>query len=116
MVWIFSVDSVFFLDIPMDVAIERLTQRTLDPVTGDRFHAHDHPPPTQEIHQRSARHPVDDDEAVQKRYQNYTVYYDEIQDYYAQIDAVHIPADQDAYTVFEAVEAGIVNQLSKDES
>jgi adenylate kinase len=104
------------LDIPVDVALERLTQRSLDPITGNRFHTHDHPATTHEIKQRSARHPTDDDEVVQKRYQTYSVYYDELQDYYSQQDAIHIPADQDAYTVFEAVEAGLVNQLNKDEN
>jgi adenylate kinase len=104
------------LDIPLDVALERLTQRSLDPITGNRFHTHDHPVPTHNIKQRLARHPTDDDETVQKRYQTYSVYYDELQDFYSPQGAIHIPADQDAYTVFEAVEAGIVNQLNKDEN
>ena len=107
---------VFFLDIPLDVSLERLTQRALDPVTGSRYHHHEHPAPTQDVHQRAVRHPTDDDELVQKRYQSYMVYYDEIQDYYSQFGAIHIPADQDAYTVFEAVEAGIVNQLNKEDN
>ncbi len=104
------------MDIPLDIALERLTQRSLDPVTGNRFHTHDQPAPTHEIKQRLAQHPTDDDEAVQKRFQTYSVYYDELQDYYSQQNAIHIPADQDAYTVFEAVEAGIVNPLNKDEN
>lgn len=102
------------MDIPLDIALERLTQRLLDPTTGDRFHTHEHPAPTPAIRQRLVQHPTDDEEAVQKRYQSYSIYYDELQDYYAQQDAIHISADQDAYTVFEAVEAGIVNPLNKD--
>ncbi|CAF5097061.1 unnamed protein product, partial [Rotaria sp. Silwood1] len=105
---------VFFLDIPLDIALERLTQRSLDPITGDRFHTHEHPAPTHTIKQRLLQHPTDDKEPVQKRYQAYTIYYDELQDYYSEQDAIHIAADQDAYTVFEAVEAGIVNPLNKD--
>jgi adenylate kinase len=104
------------LDIPLDVALERLTQRSLDPVTGHRFHTHDQPVPSQHIKQRLACHPTDEDEAVQRRYQTYSVYFDDLQDYYSQHDAIHIPADQDAYTVFEAVEAGIVNPLNKDDN
>jgi adenylate kinase len=100
----------------LDVALERLTQRSLDPITGHRFHTHDHPPPTQVIHQRVVRHPQDNDEIVQKRYHTYSIYYDELQDFYSQQNAIHIPADQDAYTVFEAVEAGIVNPLNTDEN
>ncbi len=104
------------MDIPLDVALERLTQRSLDPITGNRFHTHDQPAPTQNIQQRLAYHPTDDDDAVQKRYQTYSAYYDDLQDFYSQYDALHIPADQDAYTVFEGVEAGLVNQLNKDEN
>ena len=103
---------VFFLDIPLDVAVDRLTQRSLDPITGDRYHTHEHPAPTPTIKQRLVQHPTDDDEAVRKRYQGYLAFYDELQDFYSQQDAIHIPADQDAYTVFEAVEAGIVNPLN----
>jgi adenylate kinase len=102
------------LDIPLDVAMERLAQRSLDPITGDRFHSHDHPPPTINIKQRVAQHPADNEETVRKRYQTYSIYFDDLQEYYSQQDAIHIPADQDAYTVFEAVEAGIVNTLNKD--
>ena len=102
------------MDIPLDVALERLTQRGLDPITGDRFHTHDHPAPTHHVKQRLAQHPTDDDDLVQKRYQAYSVYYHELQDYYSHFGAIHVAADQDPYTVFEAVEAGIVNQLNKD--
>ncbi|CAF1491725.1 unnamed protein product [Adineta steineri] len=105
---------VFFLDIPLDIALERLTNRALDPVTGDRFHTHERPPSTHNIKQRLAQHPTDDEESVQKRYQTYSVYYDELQDFYSPQGAIHVAADQDAYTVFEAVEAGIVNQLHKE--
>ena len=108
--------SIFFLDIPLDVAVERLTQRSFDPITGDRFHTHDHPPSSHDIHQRLARHPADDDDAVHKRYQAYFVHYDELQEFYSQENAIHVPADQDAFTVFEAVEAGLVNQLRSDEN
>ncbi len=104
------------MDIPLDVALERLTQRSLDPITGNRFHSHDQPALTLNIQQRLAFHPTDEDEAVQKRYQTYSVYFDDLQDFYSQQNAIHIPADQDAYTVFEAVEAGIVNPLNKDEN
>lgn len=104
------------MDIPLDVALERLTQRALDPITGHRFHHHEHPPPSQQIQQRVRRHPKDEEEAVQKRYQSYNVYYNELQEFYSQQDAIHIPADQDTYAVFEAVEAGIVNQLHSEEN
>jgi adenylate kinase len=91
---------VFFLDIPLDVALERLTQRSLDPITGDRFHTHDHLPHIDEI--------------VRKRYQAYSIYYNDLQDFYSQQNAIHISADQDPYTVIEAIEAGIVNSINND--
>ncbi len=103
------------MDIPLDVALERLTQRSLDPITGDRFHTHDHPAPTHEIKQRLTQHPSDLAEIVQKRYQAYLIYSNDLQDFYSERGAIHIPADQDAYTVFEAVEAGIVNSINNDE-
>jgi len=102
------------LDIPLDVALERLTQRLLDPITGDRFHTHDHPPPTNDIKQRLAEHPMDTEEIVKKRYQAYSIYYNDLQDFYSQQNAIHISADQDSYTVFEAIEAGIVNPINND--
>lgn len=94
--------------------MDRLTQRSLDPVTGDRFHAHDHPAPSHDIKQRSVRHPGDLNEMVQKRYQAYSAYLSDLQDFYSPQGAIDIPADQDAYTVFEAVEAGIVNPINND--
>jgi adenylate kinase len=94
--------------------LERLSQRSLDPITGDRFHTHDHPVPTHDIKRRVTQHPTDNDEVIQKRYQAYSIYYDELQEFYSQQGAIHIPADQDVYTVFEAIEAGIVNPLNQD--
>lgn len=100
----------------MDIALERLTQRSLDPITGNRFHKHDQPAPNQHVNQRLTYHPSDEDEIVQKRYQTYTAYFDDLQDFYSQQDAIHVPADQDSYTVFEAIEAGIVNPLNKEDN
>jgi adenylate kinase len=102
------------LDIPLDVALERLTQRSLDPITGHRFHTHDHPPPTYDIKQRLVQHPTDTDETVQNRYQAYMIYYNDLQDFYSQQGAIHISADQDPHTIFEAIEAGLVNPINKD--
>ena len=98
----------------MDVALERLGQRSLDPITGDRFHTHDHPAPAQGISQRLVQHPTDTNEMIQRRYHTYSIYFVELEEYYSQQNAIHIPADQDAYTIFEAVEAGIVNPINND--
>ncbi|CAF1204132.1 unnamed protein product [Adineta ricciae] len=108
-------NRIFFLDIPLDVALERLSQRSLDPITGGRYHSHDHPVSSSEIKRRLVQHPTDNNEIVRKRYEEYMIYHDELQEFYSQQDAIHVPADQDAYTVFEAIESGILNPLSKDE-
>lgn len=105
---------IFFLDIPLDVAFDRLSQRSFDPITGDRFHSHDHPVPSHQIQQRLIQHSTDVNENVRRRYQTYAIYLKDLQDFYAEQGAIDIPADQDAYTVFEAVEAGIVNSISND--
>ena len=105
---------IFFLEIPLDVALDRLTQRSLDPITGNRFHTHDHPVSSHAVHQRLIQHPNDTIELVRRRYQTYSVYLNDLQDFYSSQGAMHIPADQDAYTVFEAVEAGIVNPINHD--
>ena len=102
------------MDIPLDIALERLTLRSLDPITGDRFHTHDHPAPNHNIQQRLIQHPKDIDETIRKRYQTYSVYLNDLQDFYEQENAIHISADQDAYTIFEAVEAGIVNSINRN--
>ncbi|CAF3834049.1 unnamed protein product [Adineta steineri] len=107
-------NRIFYLDIPVDIALERLSQRLLDPVTGDRFHKHEQPVSTHDRKQRLIQHPSDNNEVVKKRYEAYYMYYDELQEFYSPQHAMHIPADQDAYTVFEAIEAGIVSPLKID--
>ena len=91
-----------------------MSQRSLDPITGRRYHSHDHLVATNEIKQRLIQHPTDNNEIVRKRYEEYMIYRDELQEFYSQQDAIHVPADQDAYAVFEAIESGILNPLSKD--
>ncbi|PVD22287.1 hypothetical protein C0Q70_18096 [Pomacea canaliculata] len=104
-------NRVFFLDIPNDSVIERLTQRAVDPVTGDQYHMLYNPPRTQEIKDRLVKHPKDSEEEVRKRLMQYHAYVEELVDYY--VDAQHMIADQDPHTVFEYLESMTVKPLPR---
>ncbi|ESO85978.1 hypothetical protein LOTGIDRAFT_195378 [Lottia gigantea] len=107
----FVPNRIFFLDVPNDSVIERLTQRYTDPITGERYHLLYNPPRTQDIKDRLERHEKDEEEHVKKRLAQYHAYYEELTDYYEA--SQHINADQDPHTVFETIESMIVNQLPK---
>ncbi|KAI5937999.1 Adenylate kinase 8 [Manis javanica] len=104
-------NRVFFLNVPFDSVIERLTLRRTDPVTGERYHLMYKPPPTMEIQARLLQNPKDAEEQVKLKmdlfYQNSA----ELEEFYGQ--AVTLNGDQDPYTVFEYIESGIINPLPK---
>jgi len=102
---------VFFLAVPVDSVIERLTLRATDPLTGEHYHLLYNPPLTQEIKDRLSTFPPDDEEQVRKRLSQYHAYSEELTDYY--VDGQLINGDQDPHTVFESIESTIVNQLPK---
>ncbi|XP_070532328.1 adenylate kinase 8-like [Ptychodera flava] len=104
-------NRVFFLDVPNDSVIERLTLRTTDPITGEHYHELYNPPRTQEIKDRCELHVKDSEEEVKKQLATYQAYAEEIADFYE--DAQHVNADQDPHTVFESVESMLVNPLPK---
>ncbi|XP_072176313.1 adenylate kinase 8-like [Diadema setosum] len=104
-------NRVFFLDVPNDSVHERLTMRSLDVVTGNRFHALYNPAPTSDIKERLAQHPADFEETIRNRLSAYYTYAEEIGEFYE--DAQHINADQDPHTVFESVESMLVNPLPR---
>ncbi|XP_013418058.1 adenylate kinase 8-like [Lingula anatina] len=105
----FTPNRVFFLDVPNDSVIERLTLRATDPITGERYHMLYNPPRTQEVKERLRRAPKDSPEEVQKRLGAYQAFVDELTDYY--VDAQHVNADQDPHTVFECLESMMVNPI-----
>ncbi|XP_040298714.1 adenylate kinase 8 [Bufo bufo] len=104
-------NRVFFLDIPDDVAIERLSLRMTDPVSGDRYHSLYQPAPRVEVHQRLRQNPVDSEQKVQTRLDMHHASAEELEEFYQ--DVVHINADQDPHTVFEFIESCIVKPLPK---
>ncbi|KAK3087522.1 hypothetical protein FSP39_006998 [Pinctada imbricata] len=107
----FVPNRVFFLDVPNDSVLERLTRRATDPITGDRYHMLYNPPRTQEVIDRLETAPKDSENQVKQRLAQYNAYVEELSDFYT--DAQHVNADQDPHTVFECIESRIVNPLPK---
>ncbi|XP_072286576.1 adenylate kinase 8 isoform X2 [Pyxicephalus adspersus] len=107
----FVPNRLFFLDIPDDVAVERLSLRMTDPVSGERYHSLYKPAPRVEVHKRLQRNPKDSEERVQMRLDMYHVNAKELEEFYQ--DVIHVNADQDPYTIFEFIESCIVNPLLK---
>lgn len=103
---------VFFMDVPNDSVLERLTQRATDPVTGERYHLLYNPPRTVEIKERLQLHPKDAEDCVRKRVAAYSTFADEMADFYEDM-AQRVNADQDPHTVFENIESLIVLPLPK---
>ncbi|XP_032722035.1 adenylate kinase 8 [Lontra canadensis] len=107
----FQPNRVFFLNVPLDSVIERLTLRRIDPVTGERYHLMYKPPPTVEIQARLLQNPKDAEEQVKLKMGLFYRSCSELEGLYAH--AIALNADQDPYTVFEHIESGIVNPLPK---
>ncbi|XP_039718888.1 adenylate kinase 8 isoform X3 [Pteropus medius] len=102
-------NRVFFLNVPLDSIIERLTLRRIDPVTGERYHLMYKPPPTMEIQARLLENPKDTEEQVKLKMDLFYRNSAELEAFYKQ--AITINGDQDPYTVFEYIETGIINPL-----
>ncbi|CAG5136512.1 unnamed protein product [Candidula unifasciata] len=104
-------NRVFFLDIPTDSVIERLTLRALDPITGERYHMLYNPPRSLQVKERLWKHPRDSEENVRKQLSQYLAYAEELYEFYT--EGQHINADQDPHTVFECLESLICKPLPK---
>ncbi|XP_030647836.1 adenylate kinase 8 [Chanos chanos] len=107
----FIPSRVFFLEMTDDTAIERLTLRSVDPVTGDRYHSLYKAAPSPEVRARLRTDPKDSETAVLRRLREYGSRVSGLQAFYP--DAVHLNADQDPHTVFEALESRLVGRLPK---
>jgi len=104
-------NRVFFLDVPNDSVIERLTLRAMDPITGERYHTLYNPPRSQEVKDRLWKNPADSEESVRKALSQYFAYVEELGDFY--LEGQHVNADQDPHTVFECLESMICKPLPK---
>ncbi|CAH2316093.1 adenylate kinase 8 [Pelobates cultripes] len=107
----FMPNRVFFLDIPDFTAIERLSYRMTDPVSGERYHSIYKPAPGVDVHQRLQQNPKDSEDQVQARLEMYHANAEDLEEFYQ--DVIHVNADQDPYTVFEFIESCIIKPLPK---
>lgn len=105
-------NRVIFMDAPTDTILERMTLRSVDPVTGERYHLIYNPPRTNEVKQRLQTSAKDVESAVNSRIADYQAYIEEIAEFYEQ-SGQHINADQDIHTVFECIESIIVNPIPR---
>uniref|UniRef100_A0ABI7ZVB6 Nucleoside-diphosphate kinase n=1 Tax=Felis catus TaxID=9685 RepID=A0ABI7ZVB6_FELCA len=74
---------VFFLNVPLDSIIERLTLRRMDPVTGERYHLMYKPPPTVEIQARLLQHPKDTKEQVKLKMDLFYRHSSDLEEFYS---------------------------------
>uniref|UniRef100_A0A670J5Z1 Uncharacterized protein n=1 Tax=Podarcis muralis TaxID=64176 RepID=A0A670J5Z1_PODMU len=98
----FEPNRVFFLNLPTEVALQRICQRATDPVSGERYHTIFKPPADEDVHQRLRRNPRDAPSLVEKKADIYNRQVTELEDYYE--EAIFLNADQDPYTIFEHIE------------
>ncbi|XP_053180704.1 adenylate kinase 8 [Scomber japonicus] len=96
-------NRVYFLELTDDVCLERISLRATDPVSGERFHAVTRPAPNYEVQTRLETRPEDSTHTVTRTLNQYRTHTEPLQSLYP--DAVHIDADQDPHSVFEALES-----------
>ncbi|XP_052525407.1 adenylate kinase 8 isoform X1 [Tympanuchus pallidicinctus] len=102
-------NRVFFFNLPYESIIERLSQRRIDPVTGERYHTTLRPAPTAKIQARLKQNPKDKEENIEKRVDAYHRNVRDLQEFYE--DAFDVNADQDSYPIFEFIESCIIKPL-----
>ncbi|XP_076003678.1 adenylate kinase 8 [Genypterus blacodes] len=99
---LYQPNKVFLLELTDDVCLERITLRSTDPVTGQRYHTVSRPPPNREVYDRLKTRPEDKAQTVTHTLTQYRNHTAALQSVYP--DVVHINADQDPHCVFEAME------------
>ncbi|XP_074911734.1 adenylate kinase 8 isoform X6 [Buteo buteo] len=102
-------NRVFFFNLSYESIMERLSQRRIDPVTGERYHMTFRPAPAPEIQVRLRQNPRDKEENIEKRVETYYRNVKELEDFYE--DAIYVNADQDPHVVFEFIESCIIKPL-----
>ncbi|XP_065428026.1 adenylate kinase 8 isoform X3 [Chrysemys picta bellii] len=102
-------NRIFFLNLPSESVMERLAQRMIDPVTGERYHAMYKPAPLPDVQARLMQNPKDTEENIRICLETYYRHAGDLEEFYG--DAFYINADQDPYVVFEYIESCIVKPL-----
>ncbi|XP_041854953.1 adenylate kinase 8 [Melanotaenia boesemani] len=101
-------NRVYFLEGTDEVCLERTSLRGTDPVTGQRFHAMTRPAPSSEVQNRLQTRPEDRTKTVMQRLKQYRIQSAALQSMYP--DAIHVDADQDPHSVFEALESRLTSE------
>ncbi|XP_032904569.1 adenylate kinase 8 [Amblyraja radiata] len=107
----FLSNRVFFMELPDDAVVERLSMRMVDPTTGKRYHSIYKPAPNSQVYSRCKINPKDFEENVQKELEDYRTNISELEQFYRPV--IRVNADQDPHTVFEYIESCIVKPLPK---
>ncbi|XP_046904465.1 adenylate kinase 8 [Hypomesus transpacificus] len=105
----FIPSRVFFLEMTEDVALERVSLRSIDPVSGERYHTMYKPAPNPKVQARLQANPLDSKAQLLQRLKEYWADVPVLQSLYP--EAIHINADQDPQTVFESLESRLVGRL-----
>uniref|UniRef100_A0A8C4JZ94 Adenylate kinase 8 n=1 Tax=Dromaius novaehollandiae TaxID=8790 RepID=A0A8C4JZ94_DRONO len=104
-------NRVFFFSLSYESVMQRLSQRRIDPVTGERYHITFRPAPALEIQARLRQHPKDKEENIEMRLETYYRHAKELEEFYE--DAFYVNADQDPQVVFEFIESCIIKPLPR---
>nr|XP_033818104.1 adenylate kinase 8 isoform X2 [Geotrypetes seraphini] len=107
----FIPNRVFFLNIPDDIAFERLALRMTDPVTGERYHGMYKSAPNLEVQLRLKQNPKYSEKNLQMLLDIYHANVQDLENFYEGV--IHINADQDPHTVYELIESYTIKPLPK---
>ncbi|XP_015745783.1 adenylate kinase 8-like [Python bivittatus] len=102
-------NRVFFLNLPTEVALQRICQRATDPVSGERYHTIYKPPVDEEVHQRLRRNPKDAPSQVERKMDICNQQVADLEEHYE--GSIFLNADQDPYTIFEYIESCLIKPL-----
>ncbi|KAA3677393.1 adenylate kinase [Paragonimus westermani] len=105
-------NRVFAMEVSQVCAAERITGRRIDPVTGTRFHMA-YRPTEVELSERMLQNPKDVECVIGSKLAQFAAHREDLYDYYSS-KLIHVHANLDAHTVFEEIEAGLINPLPRD--
>lgn len=95
-------NRVFLLELSDEACLDRVSLRSTDPVSGNRFHSVASPAPNSQVQTRLQTRPSDLRESVLKRLQQFHCQTTGLKSVYP--DTVHVDADQDPHSIFEILE------------
>ncbi|XP_026568232.1 adenylate kinase 8 [Pseudonaja textilis] len=102
-------NRVFFLNVPAETILERLSYSMVDPVSGERYHTLYKPAITKEINDRLLINPKEMEQTIRSKVDLYFRLSSSLEEYFE--DAIFINGDQDPQTIFEYIESYMINPL-----